>query len=162
MTTLKPFRRRAAAVSAPLLLALSLSACGGSDAAAAPDDASAEDFCQVFLDQSGDAAAEDAGAQLDEARKLADQLNEVGTPADFSDDAREGFEIFIDFVADLDEGDIEDFNDASDPSDIFGEDEATKVEDFTTAAAEACVPEMGELEDQLGELEDQAPSDTPS
>ncbi len=165
MTTLTPIRRRAAALSAPLLLALSLTACGGSDAASAPDDASNEDFCAVFLSASGDAAADDAGAQLDEARQLADELSEVGTPAEFSEEAREGFEVFIDFIADLDEGDIDDFNDASDPSDIFGADEADKVAAFTTAAAQACVPEMGdlgELEGDLGDLETELPSDFPS
>ena len=156
MTNLKPLRRRAAAASAPLLLALSLTACGGGDdAAGAPDDASSEDFCSVFLDQSGDAAADDAQAQLEEARQLADKLSEVGTPAEFSAEAREGFEVFIDFVANLDEGDVDDFNDATDPSDIFGSDDAEKVAAFTTEAASACIPEMGDLEDQL-------PSDFPS
>ncbi len=159
---LKPLNRRVAAVSAPLLLALSLTACGGSDAASAPEDASAEEFCDVFLNQSGEAAADDAKAQLDEARDLADQLSEVGTPADFSDEAREGFEVFIDFIADLDEGDVEGFNDASDPSEIFGADDAEKVATFTTAAAQACVPDMGDLEGELGDLEEQLPSDSPS
>lgn len=149
--------RRVAAVSAPLLLALSLSACGGSDASSAPDDASSDDFCKIFLDQSGDAAAEDAGAQLDEARDLADQLSEVGTPAEFSAEAREGFELFIDFIADLDEKDVEGFNDATDPSEIFGDD-ADKVTTFTTEAAEACVPDMPDMPDLEGEL----PSDSPS
>ena len=162
MTTLKPLRRRAAAVSAPLLLALSLTACGGSDAESAPDDASAEDFCSVFLDQSGDAAADDAQAQVEEAQKLADNLAEVGTPTEFSAEAREGFEVFLDFVGSLDEGDVNDFNDAEDPSDIFGADDAEKVAAFTTEAASACIPEMGDLEDELGNLEDQLPSDSPS
>ncbi|MGA8845565.1 MAG: hypothetical protein WB471_03005 [Nocardioides sp.] len=155
-------RRRAAAASAPLLLALSLTACGGDDATSAPDDASAEDFCSVFLEQSGEAAADDAKAQLDEVRELADNLGEVGTPAEFSAEAREGFEVFLDFVANLDEEAVDDFNNAADPSDIFGGDDAEKVAAFTTEAASACIPEMGDLEGELGDLEDQLPSDFPS
>ncbi len=181
MTTIKPLRRRVAAVSAPLLLALSLTACGGgSDASGAPDDASSEDFCAIFLDQSDDLGnSDDSGKQLEAAQDLADSLTEVGTPADFSDEAREGFELFVEAIDDLDEGDIEDFADSEDASDIFDEDDAAKVEAFTTAAVQSCIGGLSdELGDDLGgtgdggsedpfgdlesELPDLEPSDLPS
>ena len=145
MTTLK---RRAAAVSAPLLLAVTLTACGGG-ASDAPDDASVEDFCEVFLDQGdADVDPEDNGALLDAIQEQADKLADVGTPADFDDEAREGFEIFIDVVSDFDEGDIEDL-DSADPGDIVSEDDADKVTAFFTAGGTACTPELGDLEDEL-------------
>lgn len=158
MTTLK---RRAAAVSAPLLLAVTLTACGGG-ASDAPDDASVEDFCEVFLDQGdADVDPEDNGALLDAIQEQADKLADVGTPADFDDEAREGFEIFIDVVGDFDEGDIEDL-DSADPGDIVSEDDADKVTAFFTAGGTACTPELGDLEDELGDLEDQLPSEPAS
>lgn len=160
MTTLKPIRRRVAAVSAPLLLALSLTACGGDDASGAPDDASSEEFCKVFLDQDTEIDSEDADAQLEAAQDVADQLSEVGTPADFTDEEREGFELLIEFINDLDADDVEEFTNADDPSEVLDEDDAAKVTAFTAAAAEACIGDLGgDLEDQLG---DELPSDFPS
>lgn len=155
MTTLK---RRAADVSAPLLLALSLTACGGSDASSAPDDASSEEFCKVFFDQNTDIDPEDPDAQLKAAQEVADKLSEVGTPADFSDEAREGFEVLIDFIGELNADDIEEFTSAADPSEVLNEDDAAKVTAFTTEAAQACVGDLGDLEGQLGDV----PSDFPS
>ena len=160
MTTLKPIRRRAAAVSAPLLLALSLTACGGDDASGAPEDASSEEFCKVFLDQETDIDSDDADAQLEAAQSVADKLSEVGTPADFTDEEREGFELLIEFINDLDANDVEEFTNADDPSEVLDEDDAAKVTAFTAASAEACIGDLGgDLEDQLG---DELPSDFPS
>ena len=164
MTTLKPIRRRAAAVSAPLLLALSLTACGGDDASSAPEDASSEEFCKVFLDQDTEIDSEDTDAQLKAAQEVADQLSEVGTPADFTDEERDGFEVLIEFINDLDADDVEEFTNADDPSEVLDEDDAAKVTAFTAAAAEACIGDLGgdlggDLEDQLG---DELPSDFPS
>ena len=166
MTTLK---RRAAAISAPLLLAVTLTACGGG-ASGAPDDASVEDFCDVFLDDSGsDIDPEDNGALLDAIQEQADRLADVGTPEDFDEEAREGFEVFVDVVSDFDEGDIEDL-DSADPGDIVSEEDADKVTAFTasdfgrtlSSGGEACTPELDDLEDELGDLEDQLPSEPAS
>lgn len=158
MTTLK---RRAAAISAPLLLAVTLTACGGG-ASGAPDDASVEDFCDVFLDDSGsDIDPDDNGALLDAIQEQADRLADVGTPEDFDEEAREGFEVFVDVVSDFDEGDIEDL-DSADPGDIVSEEDADKVTAFFTAGGEACTPELDDLEDELGDLEDQLPSEPAS
>lgn len=165
---MKTLQRRAAAVSAPLLLALSLTACGGSDASSAPDDASSEDFCDTFLNLDSDVDPDDADAQLKAAQDLADQLSDVGTPAEFSDDARDGFEVFIDYIGDLDSGDVEEFMNASDPGDVLDDDDAAKVTAFTTEATQACIGDLDlgdtgdELEDQLGDLESEFPTDTPS
>lgn len=86
-------KRPAAAVGAAVLLAFSLTACGG-----APTDASKDDFCKVALDQPGD--------DVDAIHNWADDLEEVGTPEDIPDDARDGFETLIDVAKDINEDDL--------------------------------------------------------
>ena len=155
MTTITPLRRRAAAVSAPLLLALSLTACGGggSDAGGAPDDASSEDFCAAFSDFPADFDSDDTGAAVGAANEYGDNLVEVGTPADFSDEARNGFEIYVGFLQDVNEDDVKELEDSESPEDIFGDDGAD-VTAFIDDAATACAGELGDLGGEL-------PTETP-
>ena len=88
-------KRPAAAVGATVLLAFSLSACGG-----APTDASEKEFCEVALDQPGD--------DVDAIHDWADKAEEVGTPEDIPDEARDGFELLVDTAKDIDEDDLDD------------------------------------------------------
>ena len=62
-----------------------LSACGGPEGAAAPKDATVEDFCNVI----GDLDVSDPSG-------LVDDMAETGTPEDIPDDARAGFEVMVD------------------------------------------------------------------
>jgi hypothetical protein len=140
---MKLIKRCAAAGSTAVLLAFSLTACGGDDASDAPDDASVEDFCEAF--NADDNVDEDASAeeQLDAAKEQADKVIEVGTPEDMSDDEREGFEIFVDAIKDLDEDAIKNFEEAEDEGayqDALGvdDDEFEKVTAFLTYSSEAC------------------------
>jgi hypothetical protein len=90
-----------------------LAACG-SPAGAAPTDASREDFCAAiswFTTEGLDRftggefpPAEDDLADL--ARDWSARLVEVGTPENMSDDARAGFEKFVDRIDDIEGGDI--------------------------------------------------------
>ena len=149
-----PLKRRAAAMVAPVLLAVSLSACGGGpDAAGAPDDASTEEFCALFED---DAELDSA----DQASDFAEKMAEVGTPAEITGEAREGFETTVEFLGDVSDDDIKKFDEADDPSaldDIFGgEDEAQKVVAFLTEQATVCNPEL-----ELPDVED-LPTELPS
>jgi len=102
--------RRLSALAAPALLVLSLTACGGGGA---PTDASKEDFCEAYnaepdIDESlGDASPEEqAEAIKTELDKLVETYEEVGTPSDIPDDAREGFEISVDAVKEISEDEI--------------------------------------------------------
>ncbi len=140
---MKLIKRCAVAGTTAVLLAFSLTACGGDDASDAPDDASVKEFCEAFNEDDGldeDASAEE---QLDAAKEQADKVIEVGTPEDMSDDEREGFEIFVDAVKDLEESDVEDFENA-DSDEAFQDalgidgDEFEKVNAFFTYAGEAC------------------------
>jgi hypothetical protein len=138
-----PIKRLAAAGSTAAVLAFSLTACGG-----APSDASTKDFCEafnssteVFADIDPEAEpSEQAGKAVDAFKEYADKLEEVGTPEGISDDAREGFEIMVEELGDLDEGDVEKY--LKDPSgeDIaeVSEDDEKKVDEFTEYAGKEC------------------------
>ncbi|KQP63733.1 MULTISPECIES: hypothetical protein [unclassified Nocardioides] len=133
--------RRGAAAGSLVLLASMATACGGSDdGASTPDDASSDDFCSTYseiISSTADQEEPDAGAIKD----FADQLAEVGTPENISEDGREGFEIFIDTINELPDdasaAEIEDF----DP-DISDEDDA-KVDAFFEYTATECADALG-------------------
>ena len=144
-TQMTPIKRLAGTGGAAVLLALSLTACGGG-ASDAPDDASAKEFCEAYnasSDLGEDASAED---QVEEAKDQADKIIDVGTPKDISDDEREGFEIFVDAIKDLDEDDVKKFSDAGSEDDFkdalgASDDDFKKVTAFLTYAAETCAAE---------------------
>ncbi len=146
-----PLKRYVGAGSAAVLLAFSLTACGG-----APTDASSEDFCDAFnsnaeifadIDPEGD-PADQAGDVTDAYKEFADKLDEVGTPENISDDARDGFEVFVEELGGLDEDDVEEY--LKDPSKEIAEvseDDEKKVDEFTEYASKECgAPEEGATE----------------
>lgn len=117
------------------LLAASLVLVAGTAAGCSggpPTDASTEEFCDAYADARNPDALEDfdleatpeeqAEALVDALNEEADNLDEVGTPEDIPDDAREGFEIFLEQLAGIDEDELaeaienqdEDFDDTSD------------------------------------------------
>ena len=141
-----PIKRRVAAVSAPVLLALSLTACGGGGGSSAPADASSDDFCKVLNSNPEALSSADAGEAADAAHEYADNLTEVGTPDTIDGEAREGYEILVSFLSDVSSGDIEKFNN-QDASDVFNEDELKKIEAFGLAAGTECgVGDLGDLQ----------------
>lgn len=133
-------KRPVAAAGAAAVLALSLTACGGSDAADAPQDASKDDFCEKFqsLDQveTGDTPSED---EFNDAKDKVLELRDVGTPKEISGEAREGFEIFLDAVDDLSYDDAKEL--ATSDSDTFpgvSEDDSAKLLAFVFSASALC------------------------
>lgn len=140
---MSPIKRYVGAASATVLLALSLSACGGDSASDAPDDASAKEFCEAYnATNSTDEDSSDS-EKVDEAHDQAEKLIEVGTPEDIDDDSREGFEILVDAVAEIEEDDVDNINNAESEEDFrdaigASEDDFKKVVAFLTYAAEAC------------------------
>ncbi len=133
-----PIKRSIGAAGAAVLLAATLSACGG-----APTDASTDDYCNAFIDSPKDLESDDTGKQVDAAGEWADDLNEVGTPEEIDGDAREGFEIFVDFLNDVSEDDIKDLEGADDPSEVFDGDDGDKVEAFINKTGEVCADQFG-------------------
>ncbi|WP_296604940.1 hypothetical protein [Nocardioides sp.] len=105
-------KTRAALTSlAGLALAASMTACGGSDdggaGSSAPDNASTSDFCDgfngLFEKVLAQGASGDSSAMITALKDWAGDMEDIGTPSDMPDDARNGFELFIDQAKDLDE-----------------------------------------------------------
>ena len=136
-----PIKRPLAAAGAAALLALSLSACGG-----APSDASVEDFCKVTQDEAGQedfvkAIQDEDWDKIEELIKdQADDVEEVGTPDDISDDAREGFEIQLDAAKGISADDLEKaFKDDEDPfEEGLSSDDKKKVEAYSEYESKTC------------------------
>lgn len=151
-------KRRLAALAAPALLVMLLTACGGG----APTDASVEEFCNAYnaepdLDESLATASPDeqADAIVDALKTLVDDFEEVGTPEDIPDEAREGFEISIDAAKDVNADDVKtalEDGDTDPFESLVGEDDQAKVDAFDTYASDTCSDSSG----------DEAPSDSES
>lgn len=136
-----PLKRPLAAAGAAVLLALSLSACGGS-----PTDASVKDYCEATQGNSNDEEFtkaledEDWDKIRDLVQEQADEVEEVGTPEDIPDDAREGFELQIEQAGDLSADDIEKaFKDQENPFEAdLSKDEKKKIEAYTKYESKTC------------------------
>lgn len=136
--------RAVAALAAPLLLLGTLTACGGG----APTDASKEDFCTDVHGAEPDLEGLDENSSekeiaekfKEELDKITETAEEVGTPEDIPDDAREGFEITLDKAQDLSADDLEQaIKDEEDPfEDGLSKDEKKKVEAYDEWANEYC------------------------
>lgn len=164
--------KRAIATGAAIVIAgFSLAACGGDgddgdngggggaadssdtgdepdDVSDAPDDATVEDFCAVWNDDSigGGSDNDTPEEQADSAHEAAAALAEVGAPEGMDDGARNGYEAFLSLLAGVDGDDIASFAEA-DPADPeafanalgIDEDDAADVIAFITYASQQCV-----------------------
>ena len=110
MTTARTTRWAAAA--AGLALAASLAGCGGDSGGgsgtSAPDNASMDDFCATFNGlfdtvMSAATTSGDTSGMIASLKKWAADMEDVGTPSDMPDDARHGFELFVEQARQLDE-----------------------------------------------------------
>lgn len=136
-----PMKRPLAAAGAAVLLALSLSACGGG----APTDASEEEFCKNSLDVT---ASEDLLAALndkdwdkaaDEIHELAEKAEDIGTPEGMPDDAREGFELQLDQAKDVSADDLEEaFEKQENPFEEDEEENKDKYAAYNEYVSETC------------------------
>jgi hypothetical protein len=126
-------------LTASLVLAgASLVGCGGGDGGdgGAPTDASKDDFCKQLtslfsdLGTMADATDKEAVAAI---KNWARDLEKVGTPETMSDEARDGFELMLDQVADLDEDDTtEDFQKLDDDLSDSEKEAVSAFEKYTT------------------------------
>lgn len=124
--------RRFLAGASLLLVAGMTAACGG-----APDDASEKDFCETMEG----APTEDKPSQ-DDLDDWVDELEDTGTPEDIPDDARKGFETFVDVVGDLDMDDSEKEIEEELDDEVKGDDE-DDVNAFLEYYAKTCSPAEG-------------------
>jgi hypothetical protein len=117
--------------------------CGGGDkdGGGAPAAASEKEFCDTFTAFSEDMAGsstDDTKAQIKTAKEGVDKLAEVGTPEGISDDARDGFEIFVDTIKGIDDDASE--KDLQNIDSDLSEADNKKVTAFTTYYSETCAP----------------------
>ena len=138
---------RAHAAAAALLMAVSLSACDGSGP---PSDADLDEFCEAYYRLfSGDlveidprdSEEEQAAAMVEALRTWAKKLEQVGTPDDMSDQAREGFELIVRAAADLEPGDVDNLAHLGED---FSEDEMAATEAFEDYATQHCESPFGD------------------
>ncbi|HWJ09859.1 MAG TPA: hypothetical protein VNS46_10810 [Nocardioides sp.] len=158
-----PIKRPLAAAGAAALLALSLSACGG-----APTDASVEDYCAAVGDEGSDdfikaVTDEDWDKVEDLVKEQADEVEEVGTPDDIPDEAREGFEIQLDTIKGLKADDFEEAFNAESDEDPFekelSKDEKKKVDAYNEYESETCDEGSDSSEDDSSEEDTSGSSD---
>lgn len=136
-----PFKRPLVAAGAAVLLALSLTACGGGH----PTDASAKDFCAAVT-EAGTVASEVEGDEPTETewkkiQKSYEELGEVGTPEDIKDAERNGFEVMVDAVTGLDYDDAKKAFGSEDGDDSIpgvSKDDEKDVDAFFEYAGTAC------------------------
>ena len=79
---------------------------GGSDSAGASKEASKADFCEKFnglYTQLMTADPDDTSAAVKGMKDWADEIEDLGTPKEMTDEARDGFEVVISTIKDVDE-----------------------------------------------------------
>ena len=139
-----------------VLVAGSGVACGGEGGSSgassedAPSDASTADFCGVFDDfyqVVGELGAEAENSELIAALKdTGEDLEQVGTPEDISEEGRAGFELTVQTIEDLDEDATE--KDLEDLEKDFSEEETAQSEAFDKYLSETCQEPTGETPEE--------------
>ena len=141
-----------------VLVAGSTVACGGGDGSgegsdSAPADASTADFCGVFEDfykVVGELGAEAENSELISALKdTGKDLEKVGTPEDMPEDAREGFELTVQTIEDIDADATE--KDLEDLEKDFTEEQKKQSEAFDAYLSETCQESTGETPEEPAE-----------
>ena len=114
MATRTTSRTRLTASAAVLLIGAAASACGGGGAGGgAPTDASEKEFCQTQSSLLEDLMPDMSSTELPSDEQMAKavkdwgaKIEQVGTPEDISDDAREGFERIVEMADEIDAADF--------------------------------------------------------
>ncbi|MCR1781213.1 hypothetical protein KVF89_01580 [Nocardioides carbamazepini] len=142
-----PIKRPLAIAGAAVLLGLTLTACGGSSY---PTDASEKEFCEGFGDVitvtgavEGDEPTEDEWKDL---QKAYEDLGDIGTPKDIGDTERNGFEVMVDTITDLDYDEAKkSFGDEDGDDSIPGvsKDDEKDVDKFSDYLQDTCADQLG-------------------
>ena len=137
----------------------------------APTDASVKEFCATAnstLEDTGFLKAlekKDYDKVAEIFKEQAEKAEKVGTPKGIPDDAREGFEIQVDALKDLDGDTVKKGFEAKDQQafedELIPKDDQKKVEAYTKYEAETC---SGSTGSDSGDSDDSTdlPSDLPS
>jgi hypothetical protein len=132
---------RAALTMAGLMLVVgSLAGCGDDDdsgGSSAPGNASQGEFCEAFNGLFDTVMARDTeadpGAMIERLKDWAAHVEDVGPPDGMPDDARHGFELFVDGAEDLDvDATLEDLQNLGDDLSASDRQDARAFTDWTT------------------------------
>lgn len=144
--------RRVRAGVGAAALAVVLAGCGGGGGGggSAPDNASTEDFCEAYTSMLGSmmSVEPDSAEAVSVVKEWGEKLEEVGTPEDIPDEAREGFEVIVESLSELDADATEEQLDEL-GGDLSAEEEQA-TEAFGEYVTETCpmeMPEMPELDE---------------
>ncbi|WP_210651073.1 hypothetical protein [Nocardioides sp. SYSU D00065] len=147
-------RTRLTLTSAALLVGALTSACGGGAADGAPTDASKDAFCKaqssLFTELDIDFTNPDAELptekdMADAMHSWADELEEVGTPENIPDDARDGFEETVKAASDISAEDLESPDLEALENDL-SEEAQKSMESFSTYVTDTCGSMFGDVE----------------
>lgn len=138
---MKSPHKLALTLASTVIVAAGLTACGGdgADGDSAPKDASEKEFCaafQKFSDATSDTDTSDTEAVIKKAKEAVSDLADIGTPKGMPDDARDGYELFIDKVSDIDDDASED--DVAAIGDDLSDDEQKELTAFITYTSTTC------------------------
>jgi hypothetical protein len=155
-------RRTGVALATAALLLGTVTACGGGGGSDAPDNASKDDFCQafngLFEKVMAQATSGDPSTMIKALKDWAADIEKVGTPSDMPDDARHGFELFVDEAKKIeDDATLEDLQNLGE--DLSSEDQADG-EAFSTWTTENCPMELPSL--NPSDLPSEMPTDLPT
>jgi hypothetical protein len=118
-------------------------ACGGDDGGGGGKTASKDDFCgafeQFYQDLTG--VAEDEKNLAKVLKDAAKRIEDVGTPKDIPDDAKEGLELTLDAIHDLPDDATSD--DIAELDSKFSDAEKKKTDAFSDYLDKTC-PDIGE------------------
>lgn len=124
-----------------------LAGCGGSST-----DASTEDFCESYAGLFLDLAfvdPRDPGSGAEEMQDWADEMEDVGTPADMPDDARRGHEAVLETLRRADQAAAD--GDLQRVISELGRGDVESGQAYTEYGNRECVDEMQQMQDDLQE-----------
>lgn len=124
-------KETAVRIAAGVMLLGGMSTACGDEADDTPDDPSTAEFCGAM-----EAGPDDGRPSQDELDDWVDELRNTGTPADLTEDERNGFESIVEA---MDDADVDDFDEESQLEDLVrDEDDREDAEKFFTYYVRTC------------------------
>lgn len=168
----KRITRAALTIASTALVLTGVTACGsdsagdgGGSGSAAPANASKDDFCTAFNGLyekvMADLTSADTSKAITAFKEWAADMKDVGTPDDMPEDARRGFEVFVDAAQDID--DDASIDDLQNLGDDLSQADQDAGDTFGEWASENCPSDLSDLASSIpSDLPTDLPSDLPT
>jgi hypothetical protein len=155
------------ALAGAVLVLGGMAGCGGSSSdsgSSAPDSASTDEFCEAFSSLFTEVMAEAGTGDMSKAvsaiKEWAENMQEVGTPDDMPEEARDGFEVFVDAASEIDENAT--LEDLQDLGGDLSEADQEAGDAFGDWATETCPVPLPGPTDLPSEIASDLPTEMPS